>query len=149
MRETLWESSRVVVMMALVLTSMSGCSGQGYVGDRCGALNGTDDIRGLPTYRPVDPALSEPVTRVTGSPSTVGLQAFTPEFSCCSRQELDPGRSCPVDCAAWRTTVGGASLREPYWGELCNGPSGGSATCTAYFSRETGKLLGTFSFCYD
>lgn len=136
-------------MSALTLAFASGCAGQGYVGDRCGALSGDDDIRALPTDQPVDLATSGPVKRVTGSPSPVGLQAFTKEFSCCSQQELTPSKVCDVDCAAWRMTVSAASLKEPYRGELCNGSRYGSATCTAYFSRDTGKLVGTFTFCYD
>lgn len=149
MTRTHQEVRPVAVASALLLACVSGCAGQGYVGDRCEALSGADDVRSLPTDGPVDPANGTPVTRISGSPSPVGLRAFTPEFACCSRQELDSSRTCEVDCAAWRTTIGAASLARPYAGELCNGDRYGSATCTAFYSRSTGKLVGTFSFCYD
>jgi hypothetical protein len=89
------------------------------------------------------------VSRLTAGPFTPALRAFTPEFACCAEQELKPEHACETDCAAWRMTVSAAGLEAPYRGELCNGATSGSATCTAYFSRETGKLVGTFSFCYD
>lgn len=147
--DSMMKRCRFSLSVVLALTAVSGCVGQGYAGDRCAALSSTDDIRSLPTFTPVDPAMSAPVSKLSSGPSRTAVRPLTHEFGCCHEQELSPSRACEVDCDAWMQTVGVAPLGAPFAGELCNGDRFGAATCAAYFSRETGRLVGTSSFCYD
>lgn len=128
------------------LTLLPGCAGQGYIGDRCAALGPTDNVLQLPTGRPVD--LNERgVTRITG-PSGVGTHSFVRAFSCCARDEVYGDAGCEVNCDEYRRSIGAVTLDKPYAGELCNGASYGSATCTVFYNSE-GYLVGTVSRCYD
>lgn len=138
--------SALAVLALAALTLLPGCAGQGYIGDRCAALGPTDNVLQLPTFRNID--LSQRgVTRITG-PSGVGTNSFARAFSCCARDEVYGDAGCEVNCDEYRSSLGSAGLDKPYAGELCNGASGGSATCTVFYDSE-GYLVGTVSRCYD
>jgi len=138
--------------LLVALASMSGCGGQGYVGDRCGALTAQTAVQSLPTSSPVVLQSDAGVRMIIRTPSGVGTRSLDRDFECCVRQEVeslrDAGMSCAVNCDDYRGSIGAAALGAPYQGELCNG-NGGSASCTVFYSKATGLLVGTSSICLD